>query len=102
MPTRTIDIQDGDKDRIYRLTVNYDRLCEEFEVGLGASLEINSVRCTEIVVYCDGYGYSVRPSDAAEHRRPESAVGDFCREKFKEEIEAELNAADSLVLDNAA
>lgn len=86
-----IEIQDEDKDRTYWLDVTYDWLGGEPELGIAATLEIVQVRCASITVWVDGFGFEAAPKFAAEHSRPEAAVGEWCLAKYRDEIEAALN-----------
>jgi hypothetical protein len=100
MPTRTIEIEDADQGRTYVLEVVYDRLMEEFELGLSDNLEVATVRCVEIRVSCGEQVLSIVP--AMYQPIPQAfPVGCWCLKKYRCEITEALNAAD-LVLNEAA
>lgn len=86
---KAITISDADRKVDYVLVVNYDRLPPEPEVGYAGGVEVNSVRCVEIVTWCGEYGTSAYPGHDP-MACLEKKIGEWCREKYLTEIEERL------------
>ena len=85
MPKRIITITDADRRVDYELSVSYDRLPREPEVGLGEGIEVNGVRCLAVTTWCgDWGGYTEVALDR------QIAVGAWCGRTYKDEIEEAL------------
>jgi hypothetical protein len=91
----TITISDADRFVDYTLAVACDFLpgaaprpgwLAGGHPGEAPAVEINSVRCVEIALWCGKYAVSALPA-ADEHRSLEARIGAWCLEKYPEEIE---------------
>src|SRR5690348_113883 len=95
MTTTEIVITDADQARDYRLTVAYAfRPGHRPKAGWGAAgdpgaapaVEINSVRCTEVLTWCGKIAVSATPGlDPA--GSTEETIGAWCAGRFAAEIE---------------
>jgi hypothetical protein len=74
----------GDPGIDFELNVFYDRLAE-------GGIEINAVRCIEVVVWCGKNGVSASPADE-EYADGEGTIGRWCLERYGDEIEQALIA----------
>jgi|SRR5579863_10508919 len=91
----TITISDADRQVDYILAVSCDFLAgsasragwlDGGDPDEAAAVEINRVRCLEMALWCGPYAVSAFPgSDPRESL--ETRIGDWCLDRFREEIE---------------
>jgi hypothetical protein len=92
----TITISDADRHVDYILAVACDFLAgsparpgwlEGGEPGEAPAVEISRVLCLEMALWCGPYAVSALP--AADHRQSlEQRIGEWCLDKYPEEIES--------------
>jgi hypothetical protein len=91
----TITITDADRSVDYTLAVAGDFLpgarcrrgwLDGGDPGEGPAVEINSVRCIEVALWCGKHAVSALPADDPRESL-ESKIGAWCLEKYRVEIE---------------
>lgn len=91
----TITISDGDRNVDYTLEIDCDfqagsplraGWCNGGDPGEAPSVEINRVRCLEMAVWCGKQAVSAFPG-ADERRSLEAPIGEWCLDRYAEEIE---------------
>jgi len=91
----TITISDGDRSVDYTLDIECDFRAGSpsrpgwrngGEPGEAPAVEINSVRCLELAVWCGKQAVSAFPA-SDERRSLERQIGAWCLDKYAEEIE---------------
>lgn len=87
--TTVLPLTDPDRAVDFVLVVDWTRLPAEPETGLSANVEVNSVRCVEVVTWIGKRAVSAYPGhDGFESL--EIKLGAECLEKYREQIEASL------------
>jgi hypothetical protein len=91
----TITISDADREVDYLLEVTCDFLTglaprwgwrDGGDAGEAPAVEVSRVRCQEIAVWCGPYAVSAWPAGDC-RRSLEQQIGQWCLEKYSEEIE---------------
>ncbi len=84
-----VTIEDKDRGIDFVLSVDFTRLPAEANVGLGEAVEIDSVRCVEVVTWLGKRAVSAYPGREDEIGL-ERRMGEHCLEKYRSEITAAL------------
>lgn len=89
MSTQIVTVEDNDRCVDFVLDVSFDCLPAEPDLGLGDNIEINSVRCIEVITWIGKRAVSSYPGREDEIGL-EQKMGAHCLERYELEIREAL------------